>query len=314
MLGIASSTSVPTVQPWENPSSPYFLSSSDNPYERLLGHPPSNDHLKSFGCLCFASTLSRNRTKFDLRAKAYFFLGYPFGLKGYKLYDLTTKSCFISRDVVFKESIFPFKHWVSKSTTTSLPITHSMFPCQPLVPDNTRYLVPSIFVEFSPPLSSVDIAIPPGELPHLVHLDQVASNPNLDSNFVSDVIVSSLPVPPLVRRFTRPHNPPTYLHDYHCNLASALASTSLTQSHESIATKSLGILYPFSSTLSYSKLFTPHRVFSIALSIAKEPDSYPQALKDPLWQATIKVEIDVLQANHTCVMTKLPPGKAPIGC
>jgi len=30
MADTASSTSVPTVQPWENPSSPYFLSSSDN--------------------------------------------------------------------------------------------------------------------------------------------------------------------------------------------------------------------------------------------------------------------------------------------
>ena len=36
MLDIASSTSIPTVQPWENPSSPYFLSSSDNPGMSLV--------------------------------------------------------------------------------------------------------------------------------------------------------------------------------------------------------------------------------------------------------------------------------------
>ena len=28
----------------------------------------------------------------------------------------------------------------------------------------------------------------------------------------------------------------------------------------------------------------------------------------------MKVEIDALQANKTWVMTKLPPGKVPIGC
>ena len=297
-----------------------------SPYEKLLGNPPTYSHLRVFGCLCFASTLHRNRTKFDPRAKACIFLGYPFGSKGYKLYDLSTKSCFISRDVVFRESVFPFKHWTSRFVSSSLPINHSMFPSQPLVSDGSHSQIPLVSAEFSPPFSADDIAVPPDEFPDLVHPDQADSTDNqADSSptFISDVpllhndapALSPIPIASL-RRSNRPHNPPTYLHDYHCNLVSAhvLASASLTQSHESNASSTSGILYPLSSSLSYSKLSTPHRLFSVALSVAKEPNSYAQALKDPLWQTAMKAEIDALQANHTWVMTKLPPGKVPIGC
>ena len=284
----------------------------------MLGHPPAYDHLRVFNCLCFASTLHRNRTKFDPKAKACIFLGYPFGSRGYKLYDLSTKSCFISRDVAFRESVFPFKHWTSKFGLSSHPINHSIFPSQPLVS-----------VEFSPPLSSVDVAVPPDEFPDLVHPDQVAShtdhhNDHIVSspNFLPDapILASELPAlntttPTPIRRSNRPHNPPSYLHDYHCNLVSAhvLASASLTESHESTAASNLGILYPLSSTLSYSKLSTPHRIFSTTLSVAKEPNSYAQALKDPLWRAAMQAKIDALEVNHTWVMTQLPLGKVPIG-
>ena len=284
------------------------------PYEKLLGHPPTYDHLKVFGCLCFASTLHRNRTKVDPGAKACIFLGYPFGSKGYKLYDLSTKSCFISRDVVFRESVFPFKHWTAKSGSSYLPINHCMFPSQPFVPDSFQVQVPLVLAKFSPPLSSVDV-VPPDEFLDLVSHDQVdsalnhspdhlVSSPNLLPDIptlTSDLPTLNTTIPALTRRSHRPYNPPFYLHDYHCNLVSAhvLASVSLTQSHESTAACTSGIPYPLSSILSYSKLSTPHRIFFVTLSITKEPDTYAQALKDPLWRVAMQAEIDALVANHT---------------
>lgn len=36
------------------------------------------------------------------------FLGYPYGQRGDKLYDLEDHKIFLSRDVKFQEHIFPF--------------------------------------------------------------------------------------------------------------------------------------------------------------------------------------------------------------
>lgn len=64
-----------------------------------------------------------------LELRLVFYLGYPYGFKGYKLYDLATKSCFVSMDVVFHESTFPFKHRLPK---LNKPVSSALFPPQPI--------------------------------------------------------------------------------------------------------------------------------------------------------------------------------------
>ena len=55
--------------------------------------------------MCYASTVSVNRDKFQPRAQACVLLGYPPTIKGYKLLNLASKQVFVSRDVVFPKNI-----------------------------------------------------------------------------------------------------------------------------------------------------------------------------------------------------------------
>ena len=43
-----------------------------------------------------------------MRARKCVFLGFPFKVKGFKVFDLNPHTVFVSRDVTFHESVFPF--------------------------------------------------------------------------------------------------------------------------------------------------------------------------------------------------------------
>uniref|UniRef100_A0A803LN93 Integrase catalytic domain-containing protein n=1 Tax=Chenopodium quinoa TaxID=63459 RepID=A0A803LN93_CHEQI len=80
----------------------------ETPYERLLKRKANYDHLRIIGCLCYASNTDKKLDKFGNKGVRCVLVGYASDQKGYRVFDLEKKKVFVSRDVVFKENIFPF--------------------------------------------------------------------------------------------------------------------------------------------------------------------------------------------------------------
>lgn len=86
---------------------PSPLLDGKTPYEVLHGKPPAYDLLRVFGCLCFAHRRGLDKDKFGDRSRKCIFVGYPFGTKGWRLFDIDRNEFFVSRDVIFFEDKFP---------------------------------------------------------------------------------------------------------------------------------------------------------------------------------------------------------------
>jgi hypothetical protein len=60
-------------------------------------------HLKVFYCEDHVHVPKENKSKLDMKVENCIFIGYKYGLKGYKLWNPETKKVVYSRDVVFRE-------------------------------------------------------------------------------------------------------------------------------------------------------------------------------------------------------------------
>lgn len=99
---------------------------NSSPVQRLLNQSPDYSFLRAFGCACWPNLRPYNNRKLSFRSRQCVFLGYSSMHKGYKCLDHSTGRIYISHDVIFDESVFPFST-ASPMPSTTAP-TSSIFP------------------------------------------------------------------------------------------------------------------------------------------------------------------------------------------
>ena len=158
--------------------------------------------------------------KFDDRDKPSIFVGYPYGQKGYRIYDFKTHQIYVSRDIIFHESIFPYHDLPSPSLKNSITITlidddgTFDYTTPPIVPTevSSSDSIPHNLVDYS---NGSPVIIPTPS-----QLDSSTNSPS-NSNDVPSTNCPSMTPAPIInnhpQRFLRPAG---HLKNYICNYIS----------------------------------------------------------------------------------------------
>lgn len=106
------------------------------PMEAWSGHKPSLRHLQVFGCEAYAHVPKEKRTKLENKAVKCIFIGYSYGVKGYKLWDPVAQKVIHSRSVIFREikspSVTLQPEQTKKEDVIQLPSTPERVESRPL--------------------------------------------------------------------------------------------------------------------------------------------------------------------------------------
>ncbi|KAG7545539.1 Reverse transcriptase RNA-dependent DNA polymerase [Arabidopsis suecica] len=199
----------------------------------------------------------------------------------------------VSRNVVFHESVFPFKTDKKEPAHTDI-FGNTILPLpidvESQSSDNMHDHVASNHASSSASHSSATHNSP-------------SSITNTSETVTTDTTIVSLPK----ARPKRTSKAPGYLSDYHCSF---LQNTPLpTSSLPKITTP-----YPLSSFLSYTSLNEPYQAYIFSVSIETEPKTFQQAIVSLKWTAAMDVELDSMEVNKTWSVVSLPPGKNVVGC
>ena len=294
-----------------------------SPYQPLHDNVPDISHIKVFGSLCYASTLTSHRTKLETRARKAVFLGYPVGYKGCLLLDLNNSDIFISRNITHHEHILPYntsseslsnswEYFSTQSLQSSSPVTSSTHPNVFDIAD----ISDNVFNTSADPahndtsIDNNDLVQP--ELSNPAHVDTLVpaqTNPH-DIPTQNTSVPTSLSTQPTnqilpTRVSSRTRHQPSHLRDYVC------ASFN---SNDYPITSSSGMAYPISNSVSYSHLSPSHSRFTLSITTQTEPKTYAEACKSASWIQAMKSEITALEDTGTWQIVDLPPNVKPIGC
>lgn len=277
---------------------PTPLLQGKTPYELLFGKAPIMDDLRVFGCLCYAHKQLRDKDKFAERSRRCVFMGYPYGKKGWKLYDMDTGDFFVSRDVVFKESEFPFLLEVSKEDE-DLSLTQTVV----FEEDDSRNV--------NLPMDTMLVSL--GESSSIVERGSSSTVLEEPPAVIQDHVAPTPSIVPVETRHSQcEKTQSTRLRDYH--LYNAKCNDPPQLSPPSDASSSGMVEYPIANYVTCDRFSDAHQVFLAAVTVHGEPKSFAEAVRDEKWRNAMGCEIDALEINETWDLTELPPGKVAIGC
>lgn len=208
-------------------------------------------------------------------------MGYPFGKKGWKLFDLDTREFFVSRDVKFFEDIFPYVDMQDiannedATTAERSPSYHDI-----LIDDEQPAHVQQGYEQQTPNSSAYPDLTP---------------EPQPDST-------------PQMGRGQREKFTSVLLKDF-------VTHTTAVQS-PSLATplpQSSGKPYPIIHYINCGNFSPRYQNFIAAVTAGTEPRSFKEAIKHEGWKASMHNEIRALEDNGTWTLEPLPVGKKLLG-
>ncbi|GJZ46008.1 putative RNA-directed DNA polymerase [Tanacetum coccineum] len=289
---------------------PSAVLSGRSPYELVYKSEPILSHLRSFGCLCFASVLN-NSDKFSSRSEKCVFLGYSLEKKG------SNEPCDDVRDCQDKgDGTMPRSKDKPKSSDKSATTEESAHDkadstsCKHVGADDFGIHPASTsekFVMDNDISNNAENSNPLGSITADGNLDQDDATSN-DENYESEgedfdnfgqmfgsdeFDPESIVNEETVRRSSRRSKLPSRLEDYE-----------------------LGgkVKYGLDRHVNYSNLSSETYSFVTNLNKAIEPKSYKDASTDPRWVDAMNQEMEAFNRNNTWEICDLPKGRRPITC
>ncbi|GAA0151417.1 transmembrane signal receptor [Lithospermum erythrorhizon] len=263
-----------------------------------------------FGSFCYAHDQKCKLDKYGSLNRKCIFVGYPYGKKGWRLYDLSSKAFFVSRDVVFYETEFPY----SASASVSVPT----------IPDNVSEYDMDIVTTSSGTVAPTVLSTGPAHQDAfsvvLASAEQTASSviPGLTggspviegSSRGSSSQVVSRGVEELGHRL-RTKVPSTRLRDFVTNTVKIVSPSGLTDSP--FPAHSSGNIYPIAHSINCDQFTSRHKYFLAAVIAGTELKSFNDVMDDPGWRQAMHNEIRELENNVTWRLESLPPRKKALG-
>ncbi|KAG7536884.1 Ribonuclease H-like superfamily [Arabidopsis suecica] len=312
------------------------------PFELNYNRPPPMNHMRVFGCLCYVHNQKHRGDKFAPRSSKSIFIGYPFGKKGWRVYNLETGTVSVSRDVVFQESEFQF----AIVAPSPPPLSSSLSP--PASMEDTDLLSQYDFVNDTVPPSSmllqetpVTVTTQSADTPETstqTETVSVFSNPTpaaKDSETVTTHTEKEIETENNIS--TDPHQLLSKTSNDNDPLSSSTSQMDETEPEKEklgfgyrkktplvrLADYVTSLVYtpapsetpyPLDNFISSSQFSDKYQAYLFAITSVHEPQHYNEAILDENWRFAVKDEIEALEEQGTWTVEDLPPNKKPIGC